>query len=67
MMGQRTARELLDLESYLMLETNLVGQFNHYAQESTNSQLQQLCQNISRSRNDCFQRLAQHINVGFMQ
>lgn len=66
-MGQRTARELLDLEGHLMLETNLVGQFNHFAQECTNPQLQQLCQNISHSRKDCFQKLAQHINTGFMQ
>ncbi len=65
--GQKTARELLDLEGHLMLETNLVGQFNHFAQESTNSQLQQLCHNLSRSRMDCFQKLVQHTNTGTIQ
>ncbi|GAB6180721.1 hypothetical protein JCM14036_20400 [Desulfotomaculum defluvii] len=66
-MGQKTARELLDLESHLMLETNLVGQFNHFARESTNPQLQHLCQNLSRSRMDCFQKLVQHTNSGSLQ
>ncbi|WP_041274578.1 spore coat protein [Desulforamulus reducens] len=65
--GKTTARELLDLESHLMLETNMVGQFNHFAQEASNPQLQQICQNIARSRMDCFQRLVQHTNIGNIQ
>ncbi|AQS59314.1 hypothetical protein [Desulforamulus ferrireducens] len=62
-----TARELIDLQAHLMLESNLVGQLNHFAQECTNPQLSQICQNISQSRMDCMQRLAHYVNIAPMQ
>lgn len=61
--GKITARELIDLQSHLMLENIMVGQFNHFARECTDPQLGMLCQNLARSRNDCLQRLAQHSNI----
>lgn len=65
--GSATARELLDLQSHLMLESNLVGQFNHFARECTDPQLRQMCESFARSRMDAFQRLAQHTNMGPIQ
>ncbi|MCL4440221.1 MAG: hypothetical protein M1609_06425 [Firmicutes bacterium] len=65
--GKITARELLDLQSHLMLESNLVGQFNHFARECTAPQLRQMCESFARSHTDSFQRLAQHTNIGPIQ
>ncbi|AEF94324.1 hypothetical protein Desca_1469 [Desulfotomaculum nigrificans CO-1-SRB] len=65
--GKITARELVDLQDHLGLETNLVGQFNHFARECTNPQLSQICQQMARSRMDCFHLLARHTNMGPIQ
>ncbi|MDO7787467.1 hypothetical protein [Desulforamulus aquiferis] len=65
--GQITTRELIDLQAHLMLETNLVGQFNHFARECTDPQLQRMCQDMARSRMSCYQLLSQHMNIGNMQ
>ncbi|AEG60184.1 hypothetical protein [Desulforamulus ruminis] len=65
--GKITVRELIDLQSHLMLESNLVGQFNHFARECTDPQLSQACQSLARSRSDCFQQLAKHTNMNMMQ
>ena len=65
--GRITARDLIDLQSHLMLESNLVGQFNHFARECTDPQLGQLCQNLAHSRMDSLRRLAQHTNIAPIQ
>lgn len=65
--GSISTRELIDLQSHLMLESNLVGQFNHFAREATDPRLKQMCQDMARSRMDCFQLLSQHTNLGNLQ
>lgn len=65
--GQITTRELIDLQSHLMLETNLIGQFNHFAREFKDPQLKRMSQDMARSRMDCYQLLSQHMNIGTMQ
>lgn len=65
--GGITVRELIDLQSHLMLENNLVGQFNHFARECTDPQLGRICQDLARSRMQCFQLLAKHTTMNMIQ
>lgn len=65
--GNITARELLDLSDHLNLEATLVGQCNSFAQTCSDQQLRQLCQDVARSRMDCFHMLVKHMGISNLQ